>query len=146
MQRHNRKHFFNRIWIVETGPQMAVAFLTGACSVLGLLTPLLLDGVESLFHDYMPSLYPGGEVIFFSVALIPFLAITLLSFYVTNKIVGPIYRLRAHMNAVARGETREAIKFRKYDFFQDVADAFNLILKELPAQSKPESQKTKSVS
>jgi hypothetical protein len=41
-------------------------------------------------------------------------------------VAGPLYRLRKHLSAVARGETHSDVRFRKGDFFPEVADAYNL--------------------
>jgi hypothetical protein len=44
----------------------------------------------------------------------------------SHRVAGPLYRLRNHLNSVARGETISDVRFRKGDFFQEVADAYNV--------------------
>ncbi|MBI3544377.1 MAG: hypothetical protein HY075_13985, partial [Deltaproteobacteria bacterium] len=41
----------------------------------------------------------------------------------SHRVAGPMYRLRKHLEAVARGETWADVTFRKNDYFVDVADA-----------------------
>jgi hypothetical protein len=44
----------------------------------------------------------------------------------SHRVAGPLYRLRKHLGSVARGETLSDVRFRKGDFFPEVADAYNL--------------------
>ena len=43
----------------------------------------------------------------------------------SHRVAGPMYRLRKHFEAVARGETWSNVNFRNKDYFSDVADAYN---------------------
>jgi hypothetical protein len=56
-------------------------------------------------------------------------AISVLSIWgllLSHRVAGPLYRLRRHFAAVAHGETLSDVRFRKGDFFPEVADAYNL--------------------
>lgn len=44
----------------------------------------------------------------------------------SNRVAGPMYRLRKHFEAVARGETWTDVAFRKGDYFEDLATAYNI--------------------
>lgn len=44
----------------------------------------------------------------------------------SHRVAGPLYRLRKHLGSVSRGETLSDVRFRKGDFFPEVADAYNL--------------------
>lgn len=46
----------------------------------------------------------------------------------THRFAGPIVRLKNSMQALADGETIEPIRFRKGDYWQDVAELFNEVL------------------
>lgn len=48
----------------------------------------------------------------------------------SNRIAGPLYRLNQHMKAVARGEIDGPVSFRKHDYFQELADSFNDVIKK----------------
>jgi len=62
----------------------------------------------------------------------------------SHRVSGPLYRLHKHMLAVAEGKTREPVRFRRGDFFPEVADAYNeqlkalLVAGEKPAESPQE--------
>jgi len=52
-------------------------------------------------------------------------------FVLTNRIAGPIYRLKQHLEDVAAGKTYEDIGFRKMDYFSELIEPYNKILAEL---------------
>lgn len=58
-----------------------------------------------------------------SVAIFVFTTIAGLVF--SNRVAGPLYRLREHCEKVAHGETCDDVSFRKGDYFDDLADAYN---------------------
>lgn len=71
------------------------------------------------------------------------------SLRLSHRFVGPIYRLRSAMHELAGGGSAEPIHFRKHDFWQDLADDYNLILKQIGtgspddgADAQPDDAKT----
>jgi methyl-accepting chemotaxis protein len=46
----------------------------------------------------------------------------------SNRVVGPMVRLRRAMRALAAGEVVKPIEFRTGDYFQEFSDQFNLLL------------------
>jgi len=67
-------------------------------------------------------------------ALLPYFVYD--TFKITNRFAGPMYRLRQAFQSLARGETFRPIKFREGDFWQDAAQEFNDMVRQL--QSSPE--------
>jgi len=65
----------------------------------------------------------------FAILLVTFLCLLpyfLLDTYkLTNRFAGPIYRLRNTIRAIVRGENAKPLKFRKGDFWHELADEFN---------------------
>ena len=50
--------------------------------------------------------------------------------YISHKVAGPLYRLNKCMREMANGEMEVSeINFRNGDFFQELADGFNLFIK-----------------
>jgi hypothetical protein len=47
--------------------------------------------------------------------------------YLSNKIVGPIYRMRRSLRALGAGEYVAPVEFRKGDFGLELADEFNAV-------------------
>lgn len=62
-------------------------------------------------------------------ALLPIFVLDLLK--ITNRIAGPLFRLRQTILAVSRGETVQPLTFRKGDFCFELGEAFNSILNRL---------------
>ena len=54
----------------------------------------------------------------------------------SHRVAGPLYRLSKHASLVAMGGTRSDVRFRKGDFFQEVADAYNAQMKRYREEVK----------
>jgi hypothetical protein len=67
--------------------------------------------------------------LFASLILLPFVVGDCLR--VSNKFVGPVFRIRRAMKQLANGEKVEAVKFRDNDFWYDFAEDFNRVLKRM---------------
>ena len=52
---------------------------------------------------------------------------------VSNRFAGPMFRLRQAIEGLTEGEENRPLKFRKKDFWQPVADKFNLVINEVEA-------------
>jgi hypothetical protein len=63
-----------------------------------------------------------------AVAVTMAMFITLVSMFLFHRIVGPVYRLKLHMIAVANGEDVQPLRFRDGDQLADVGDAYNQLL------------------
>ncbi len=55
--------------------------------------------------------------------------------FLSNKFVGPLWRLRKGMQQLAAGERVAPLKFRKRDFWTEVADEFNAVVARLERES-----------
>jgi methyl-accepting chemotaxis protein len=96
-----------------------------------------------------PSLLPliqrkvsSMDLFFFLASIIDMVFLCIGGLWISNRVVGPMVRLKNHMEKVARGETVGEIHFRDGDFFPEIADAYNDALKKtgvLP-QSAPKVQ------
>ena len=54
-----------------------------------------------------------------------FLVLTIFGILYSHRVAGPIHRLNNHMRSVAVDEVIEPVKFRKNDFFQELAESYN---------------------
>jgi methyl-accepting chemotaxis protein len=66
--------------------------------------------------------------------------ITVVAMFLFHRIVGPVYRMKQHMIAVANGEEVRALRFRDTDQLADVCDVYNRMLVALDVidEEKPE--------
>jgi hypothetical protein len=49
---------------------------------------------------------------------------------VSHRIVGPIFRITRHIIEVTQGKTHSPVSLRKGDYFQELAEAYNTLLKK----------------
>lgn len=47
----------------------------------------------------------------------------------SNRVAGPVYRIRNHMDDVMSGKTDRKLKFRTKDFFPELAESYNNFLR-----------------
>lgn len=60
--------------------------------------------------------------IFAIATVVIFAAITTYGLYVSNRIAGPIYRLRTYLRAFREGTDKAPLEFRDRDYFRELAD------------------------
>jgi methyl-accepting chemotaxis protein len=87
-----------------------------------------LDQYGRFLADFAPALVG-------SLVLLPILVWDTIRF--GHRVVGPIYRFRQTMRAIAAGEAVRPIKLRKDDFLGEVRDDFNHMLETLQRQGVP---------
>ena len=58
-------------------------------------------------------------------ALLPLAMFDMLQ--LSNRIAGPLFRLRGALSSLGSGENPKRIKFRENDFWQEIADEFNRV-------------------
>jgi len=79
--------------------------------------------------------------ILFGAASISFIAIIVLGIVFSHRIAGPIYRLLEHMRNMEKGEATGDLVFRENDFFPELADTFNAVIKYVRKNSADKSDK-----
>jgi len=103
---------------------------------------LVVIGELALYwHDLMHPGRPFFDQFDFSILFEEYAAVVVASIFVlslvlydtlvlTNRFAGPILRLRRSMRALAAGEPVEPLRFRKRDFWQEIAQEFNAIVQK----------------
>lgn len=117
-----------RYWLLSV---VVVASLT----VLGwmFVTPGL--GALVQLREHVPWLLGGlGVALAVSLSVLPVILYDLAK--LSNRFAGPMLRLRRAMNEAAAGEHVEPIHFRDHDYWQEFADAFNLLNQRLQTLEK----------
>ena len=70
--------------------------------------------------------------IFFSVTyIISLLLFLYISFKISHRVAGPLYRLNEHLKAINATGKLEEINFRKGDYFTEIQDNFNKVVKRI---------------
>ena len=135
-------------------PHASFPWLTKSVWMLALGTSLFLGAIGWSYDYYLFQALDISELALNSPGLQRYMRFTILhaamlalvyAAYMTivmaflfYRISGPIYRIKAHMEAVAAGETRSECSVRDGDQLQDVCDAYNQLLHSLDViEEKP---------
>ena len=76
-----------------------------------------------------------------SVFLLPLVVWDMLK--ATNRIAGPVYRLRCEMEKLAAGENVKELRFRDGDAFEELAEEFNRLAQQIKSERQA-AQETES--
>ena len=87
--------------------------------------------LDHVFFQFLAEQKNTMDIIFIITAVLAFVVISICGLIISHRVAGPLHRLKQHMGEVAGGQTVSDVKFRKKDFFPELADAFNLQLKYL---------------
>jgi methyl-accepting chemotaxis protein len=126
-----RPAFYKRKLIIDAPLQLTLLFYTVIVVVMttsiNLFSGRISDPTKPLLYDVEIQSWRmigfGGTVLVFSVL---FLMIVFLS----NRIAGPIHRLKQHMVDLTEGKITEPIQFRKNDHFSDLAGKYNALIEK----------------
>lgn len=86
--------------------------------------------------------YPNADSLWFRFVPTALMALLMLPIIVfdmlrlSNRLVGPVFRLRRALRQLADGQPVQPIHFRDGDFWRDFADEFNTIAAQLQAAQK----------
>jgi hypothetical protein len=131
------KHHLRRRLFVDRPVQTALLVRATLYWIVSLATQLLLvfffavvTSSSDAFQSHKPQLWAYLQLsVLSSLLLLPVFLRDILR--LSHRWVGPIYRLRSSLQALSRGETVQPIRFRKSDFWQELAGDFNVVATEL---------------
>lgn len=108
----------------------------GVLGLLGLLTvwEVFQDPRLTLGEAFYDCLVQNIPVLVISLILLPIVMYDTLK--TSNRVTGPLYRLRQEMKKLASGQGEEVhpLRFRDGDFWGDLADEYNRILNQVRTQ------------
>lgn len=84
-----------------------------------------------IYFEFLKSQRKDMFIIFLIGAALSVIIIYWFGFYISNKIAGPIYNATRNMERMIRGEKIMKIRFRKGDFFPELADKINELVDAL---------------
>ena len=107
--------------------------------LLCVLTVMLLLVFTSMLAEPIRAIVPEadgpwlrlGPTLICSVLFLPVVVYDFLR--LSNRLVGPVLRLRKAMRALAAGEHVDPLRFREGDFWQEFADEFNAVARRVHA-------------
>lgn len=94
-----------------------------------LAMPLYLSQFISLKY---PDLFYGTHliIVIFVLCFFIFVAAFIFSFALTNRIAGPLYRLKKHLDEMVNGAPISNLQVRKKDYFQELIDSYNQFIEK----------------
>jgi len=114
-----------------------VAFLGVAC-FLSFVLQVLSNPFDSLSSHFNGMWLTHGPFLIVMVFLLPVFILD--SIKLSHRFAGPIFALRRAIREVAAGEAPRKLKFRRRDFWQDLALDYNAMLTQVGAFEGQEEQ------
>lgn len=108
-----------------------VAYVSVA-AVIAFCFQLLSDPLRPLREHFQQLWWTHGPFLLVLVFLLPVFVLDTIK--LSHRFVGPIYRLRHTIRNIAQGDPPPRLKFRDFDFWQDLAKDFNLMVDRLSAR------------
>lgn len=128
---------YKRRWIVNYQVQFILIayslFLTFAVIASQLLLHLLALQNENLGPESVTVL----RILIYVAVTILFLIILFYGFNLTNRIVGPIFRLKEHMDSINQGKTPKPFSVRKNDYFKEIVAPYNKLIEKINSDTTP---------
>jgi hypothetical protein len=125
---NKRPSLFRRRLLINAKIQICILLYSVFLAMIVTLLTVLFHRVAQGQFPAMQSPRGFGFITLFF--FVTFTSTILSGLYFTNKIVGPIYRLKKHMESAVNGEAIAKIQFRKGDFFSDIAPVYNKLLEK----------------
>lgn len=124
-------------------PRFQLTFLGWSFLMLAVTTGTFYAGIQYFFQKFMQIAQAAGlpadhtvfqflnaqkmqmDQIFILTAVAAGVVLFFGAIYLSHRVAGPVFRLVDHLEKMAAGETVEDVKFRKNDFFPELARACN---------------------
>jgi hypothetical protein len=100
-------------------------------SVVAFVLQVLSDPFRGLSSHLMDLWWTQGPFLLVMVFLLPVFVMDAIK--LSNRFAGPIFNMRRAIRAIVAGQAPRKLKFRKSDFWQDLAGDYNAMLTKLGA-------------
>jgi len=98
-----------------------------------------LDAADPFF-DFVTQQKVWMQQVFFFASISLLTSISFLGLWVSHRIAGPMVRLKNFLDQMVETQKMSELRFRKNDYFSDLAESLNQALKILQKQSKTDSK------
>ncbi|MGZ3721669.1 MAG: prepilin-type N-terminal cleavage/methylation domain-containing protein [Bdellovibrionales bacterium] len=134
-----------RQYIVDKKFQWTIVGYTFAISVLTTICHQILsrlEGFEQLqMLNGLGNHWWGSRLFMIGLILFLYISIFVIAILFSNRLAGPLYRLRRHMDDVATKKPVSPVHFRKDDYFDNLNVAYNKLIESLPPDRKKPNNK-----
>lgn len=102
-------------------------------SLVAFLLQVLSNPFRSFGEHFQALWWTHGPFLLVILFMLPVFVLDSIKF--SHRFAGPIYRLRQTIRTIAAGDPTPRLKFRDFDFWQGLAEDFNLMVDRLKTQS-----------
>ncbi|XCN75369.1 MAG: hypothetical protein Q3M24_11765 [Candidatus Electrothrix aestuarii] len=129
MERDGQVPFYKMKWYVGTKIQRDLIVYTICVSLLSqaLIASYIFVDNNLITDSYAHYIITALQIAFFGFIIY--------GFWLSNRIAGPLFRLKRHLDEVAEGKADPEIQFRKNDYCADLAESFNAVVQKRFNQS-----------
>lgn len=135
------KCLFRRKFIIDVKFQWTVIAYTFVISLVTSLAHVTMNRLEILVLSNLPvwigPIAVDPRIIVWLLILIGYVGIFLTAILFSNRLAGPIYRLKRHMNELTEGKKVQPLRFRRNDYFVEVSETYNKLIDRVPPKSPP---------
>src|ERR1700680_2170697 len=78
-----------------------------------------------IFFKFIKEQQHTMDIIFVITAAFAFVFLFMFGFFLSNRVAGSLYRMQDHLRQMKDADVYKDLKFRKDDYFHEVADAIN---------------------
>lgn len=121
-----------RKYIIDPKFQWTIIAYTFGVAVVTTLGHLIAAKLEEFEQMQIAAGSAGGffgpKAIIAAVAVVWFIGMFAIAVLFSNRLAGPLYRMRRHMDDVSSGKAVTPLNFRKDDYFADLRDTYNRML------------------
>ena len=87
--------------------------------------------VDHVYFEFISQQSSFVNTLFIVAAVTVFCVLMLIGIILSHRIAGPLYRLEKHLDYMGETGERRELRFRKDDFFPEVASALNRFLSSI---------------
>jgi hypothetical protein len=126
-----KKHFIDACVQGSLARRILVHWLTflAVASLVAFVLQVLSDPFRPLATHLRGVWWTHGPFLLVLTFLLPVFIIDTIK--LSNRFAGPVYSLRRAIREIAQGKTPRKLKFRRHDFWHDLADDYNAMLLRL---------------
>lgn len=141
-----KKIFFNRRrnWLIL--PRFQLSFIYYSIGIAVVVSGIYYASIRYFFHKFATRALEMGvpsdhvffrflatqsdsmNLIFLSTSLLISAVLVACSLAFSHRVAGPIYKLERHLRGIAEGDEAVPLKFRKDDYFPELAQSVNTLL------------------
>ena len=135
--KNGRTWHFSRTLLVKNNIQFSLVIYSCLLVLLTVVFTVAISSTKEMAADEVGVFgIPITKIVLCLIAMVVLVTAVIANLEMTNRFIGPLLRLREHMEQVANGQRSDEVHFREGDDFQDLAESYNRVVKRLMVSEK----------